>query len=65
MLLRNLILPLIKIETMNTSTYLITFTDGSIMNLDWSSNLITTKELEVFLNKVSIKYDILKFNKVK
>lgn len=50
---------------MNTSTYIITFTDGSLMNLDWSSNLITDKELEVFLTKVSIKYDILKFYKVK
>lgn len=49
----------------NTSIYLILFKDGSSMNLNWSSTLITSKELESYLSVISDKYDILKFNRIK
>lgn len=49
----------------NSSTYIITFKDNSKMELNWSSRLITTRELEDYLKVISEKYDILKFNRVK
>jgi len=49
----------------NSSIWLITFKDGTIMNLNWSSKLITDKELESYLLNIADKYDILKFWKLK
>jgi hypothetical protein len=48
----------------NSCTYIIYFKDRSKMELEWTSKLITPKELEDYLKVISEKYDILNFKRI-